>query len=68
MSEGHPSVVPEPEDLVIDDQPVQIKTDDGRLIRPHIGINPITLDLANEWVYYGPMHGRSLYRVRARIS
>ena len=64
--QGHPSVVPEPEDLVIDDQPVQIKTDDGRLIRPHIGINPITLDLANEWVYYGPMHGRSLYRVRAK--
>lgn len=63
--QGHPSVIPEPEDLVIDGQPVQIKTEDGRVIRPRIGVNPITLDLANEWVYYGPMHGRSLYRVRA---
>jgi sugar lactone lactonase YvrE len=63
--EGHPSVVPEKIDLVIDGRPIQIKDANGRLVRPHIGVNPITEDLENEWVYFGPMHGLSLYRVRA---
>ncbi|MCQ8128437.1 major royal jelly family protein [Methylomonas rivi] len=63
--EGHASVVPENVDLVIDNVPIQVKTTAGELVRPHIGVNPITEDLANEWVYFGPMHGLSLYRVKA---
>ena len=63
--EGHQSVVPENVDLVIDGHPVQLKDANGRLSRPHIGVNPITEDLENEWVYFGPMHGLSLYRVKA---
>lgn len=63
--EGHQSVVPENIDLVIDGRPLQVKDADGRLVRPHIGVNPITEDLENEWVYFGPMHGLSLYRVKA---
>ena len=63
--EGHPSVVPENVDLVIDGRPIQVKDANGRLVRPHIGVNPITEDLENEWVYFGPMHGFSLYRIKA---
>jgi len=63
--ESHASVVPENPDLVIDGRPVQIKDGSGHLFRPHIGVNPITEDLQNEWVYFGPMHGLSLYRIRA---
>lgn len=63
--EGHPSVVPEDIDLVIDGRPLQVKDANGRLARPHIGVNPITEDLEDEWVYFGPMHGLSLYRVKA---
>ena len=63
--EGHPSVVPENVDLVIDGRPIQVKDASGRLVRPHIGVNPITEDLENEWVYFGPMHGFSLYRIKA---
>jgi len=65
LLEGHSSVVPEAVDLVIDGQPLQVKDDKEQLSRPHIGVNPITLDTKNEWVYFGPMHGRSLYRVKA---
>jgi sugar lactone lactonase YvrE len=65
LLEGHPSVVPEDVDLLIDEVPVQIKDHSGKLVRPHIGVNPITEDLDNEWVYYGPMHGHSLYRIKA---
>jgi len=63
--QGHASVVPENIDLVIDRQPVQVKDSAGHLSRPHIGVNPITEDLQNEWVYFGAMHGLSLYRIKA---
>lgn len=63
--EGHISVVPENVDLIIDNVPIQVKTSAGELLRPHIGVNPITEDLNNEWVYFGPMHGLSLYRIKA---
>jgi sugar lactone lactonase YvrE len=63
--EGHRSVIPEDVDLVIDNVPIQVKDKAGKLVRPHIGVNPITEDLNNEWVYFGPMHGLSLYRIKA---
>ncbi|MGH8652999.1 MAG: L-dopachrome tautomerase-related protein [Gammaproteobacteria bacterium] len=63
--QGHHSVIPEPVDLIIDGRPVQIKKEDGTIHRPRLGVNPITIDTKNEWVYFGPMSGMSLYRVRA---
>lgn len=63
--EGQKSVLPENVDLIIDKTPIQLKDKSGNLSRPHIGVNPITEDLNNEWVYFGPMHGLSLYRVKA---
>ncbi len=63
--EGHHSVIPENVDLIIDNVPIQVKDKFGNLVRPHIGVNPITEDLNNEWVYFGPMHGLSLYRIKA---
>ena len=58
-------MVPEDVDLIIDNIPIQVKDQSGKLLRPHIGVNPITEDLNNEWVYFGPMHGLSLYRIKA---
>ncbi|MDD5578466.1 MAG: L-dopachrome tautomerase-related protein [Methylobacter sp.] len=63
--EGHSSVIPEDIDLIIDNIPIQVKDKSGKLARPHIEVNPITEDLNNEWVYFGPMHGHSLYRIKA---
>jgi len=63
--EGHHSVIPEDVDLIVDNVPVQVKDKAGKLLRPHIGVNPITEDLSNEWIYFGPMHGFSLYRIKA---
>jgi sugar lactone lactonase YvrE len=62
--QGHRSVTPEDIDLVIDGEPVRIRADDRTEIRPRVGINPIAIDKDGEWLYYGPMHGRSMYRVR----
>lgn len=63
--EGHSSMIPENIDLIINKVPIQVKDKSGKLNRPHIGVNPITEDLNNEWVYFGPMHGFSLYRIKA---
>ncbi len=62
--QGHASVVPEDIDLVIDGQPVRIAQEDGSEIRPRVGVNPIAIDAAAEWLYFGPMHGLGLYRIR----
>jgi sugar lactone lactonase YvrE len=64
--QGHKSVLPEELDLFVDNQPVQVKQADGTTTRPRVGINPIALDSRAEWLYYGPMHGHSMYRVRTR--
>lgn len=63
--QGHVGVIPESVDLLIENVPIQVKDKSGKLLRPHIGVNPITEDLNNEWVYFGPMHGYSLYRIKA---
>ena len=63
--QGHRSVVPEADaELVIDGRPVRVRGPDGGMISPRIGVNPVALDAANKWLYFGPMHGRSMYRVR----
>jgi sugar lactone lactonase YvrE len=61
---GDRSVIPENIDLTIDGNPVQIKLPNGKLIKPKIGVNPIALDHQAEWLYFGPMHGTSMYRIK----
>lgn len=63
--QGDISVIPEDLDLIIDDVPVQIKQADGTMLRPHLGVNGIVLDSQNEWLYFAPMHGTSMYRAKS---
>ena len=63
--QGHISVIPEDLDLIMNGVPVQIKQLDGTLIRPHLGVNGLVLDYQNEWLYYCPMHGTSMYRAKS---
>ncbi len=62
--EGHQSVVPEDIDMVFDGRPAEILGPDGETFRPRVGVNPIALDAADEWLYYGPMSGTTMYRIR----
>lgn len=62
---GHPSVSPEDVDAPIDGIPLaQGRDAEGELIPMRSGVNPITIDSAHEWVYYGAMTATSLWRVR----
>jgi len=68
--EGHESVVAtgydDPEmDLVIEGHKVTLPGPNGTRVNARVGVNPIALDSHGEWLYYGPMHGRWMYRVRA---
>ncbi|ACK67125.1 major royal jelly protein [Rippkaea orientalis PCC 8801] len=63
--QGHQSVIPENIDLIIDNVPVEIRQPDGRLIRPHLGVNGLVLDTNNEWLYFNPMHSTSMYRAKS---
>ncbi len=56
---GSPFTRPENIDIEIDGRVV---TRNGAPAR--IGVNPISIDPTNTWVYFAPMSGRSMYRIR----
>lgn len=62
--EGHPSAIPEDVDLVIDGRTMELKQPDGSTQRARVGADPVALDSRNEWLYFGPMSGKWLYRVK----
>lgn len=57
--EGSRFTRPEDIDMVIDGRVVTLNGSPAR-----VGVNPITIDPANTWIYFGAMNGTSIYRVR----
>ncbi len=62
--EGRYCVVPEDIELVMDGRPMRVRRPDGSTTEPQIGVNPIALDRRGDWLYFGPMKGRTLYRIK----
>lgn len=58
---GHPVLQPEPFTINARGKPMVLL---GGLFWMHPGFDPIVLDRSGEWLYVGPMSGRSLYRIR----
>ena len=56
--EGDVSTRPEDIPMVIDERTITFGGEPAK-----IGANPITVDPKNQWVYYAPMSGTSLYRI-----
>ena len=57
--EGSKYTVPEDLEMKVDDKVLSLG---GHAAK--IGVNPITVDDRNQWVYFAPMTGLSMYRVR----
>ncbi|MBU2887736.1 hypothetical protein KO507_18370 [Gilvimarinus agarilyticus] len=57
--EGSFATVPEDIDLVIDETVITMQGKPAR-----VGVNPITIDVNNQWVYFAPMSSKTLYRVK----
>lgn len=66
--QGHFSVQPDPRAVLqLDGRSVEARSADGRQVRPLSGVSPIAVDRRGEWLYFGPMHGGTLYRVNTDI-
>ncbi len=64
--QSHYSVQPQDIPFVIDGQAIEVLRPDGSMVKPFSGGNPIAVDGKGDWLYFGPMIGRSLYRVATR--
>ncbi|MDZ4756111.1 MAG: L-dopachrome tautomerase-related protein [Phycisphaerae bacterium] len=64
--ENAPCVQAEPDAaMIIDGREITVTGADGSALPARVGINPITMDNANEWVYFGAMHGKTVWKIRA---
>ena len=66
LLEGHPSFEPAPLPAATVHSGLLTATGaDGRKHTIRFGLDPITIDVDDEWVYWGPGNGLGIYRARA---
>lgn len=59
--QGHWSTKPENKPIITDGMPLNIPGTNRPIL---VGADGITLDSKNEWLYFAPLNGHTLYRVR----
>lgn len=59
--QGHPTTIPENVAIMVDGNPLNIPGTNRPLL---VGADGITLDKENKWLYYAPLNGRKVYRVK----
>jgi hypothetical protein len=62
--EGDHSTIPEDVPLNFDGKDLTFPGKDGKPVIIKVGCDGITMDMNSEWLYYGPLSGHSLYRIR----
>lgn len=63
--EGDASTVPENVPITVDGKDLTVPGADGKPTIIKVGCDGITMDVASEWVYFAPLSGRSVYRIKA---
>lgn len=63
--EGHPSFRAEDLTITIDGRPVAKRRPDGAIENIRFGLNGIAIDPAGEWIYFGAVSGRNVWRIPA---
>lgn len=66
LLEGHVSVLPEDVPIAVDGRELRVPGKDGQPTRLRVGADGIALDRQAQWLYFGPLNGSWLYRVRTR--
>jgi sugar lactone lactonase YvrE len=62
--QGHHVLQPEEVSMVVEGRHITVADKQGKQVEPRLGLNPIALDPTGEWLYFGSMNGRTLWRVR----
>lgn len=62
--ESDRSTIPEDVPITVDGQDLTVAGKDGKPAIIKVGCDGITMDGNAEWVYYGPLSGHALYRIR----
>jgi sugar lactone lactonase YvrE len=62
--EGDRSTIPEDVPLIFDEKKLTFPGKDGNPVDIKVGCDGITMDMQSEWLYYAPLSGHSLYRIR----
>ena len=63
--DGDRSTVPENVPITVDGNDLTVPGKDGKPSIIKVGCDGITMDVRSEWVYFAPLSGRSLYRIKA---
>lgn len=63
--EGNRHFSPGSEKIVIDGNTFATKNTNGEIVPIYLGLNPITIDSNNVWVYFGSINGQGLFRIPA---
>ncbi|CAN5258893.1 L-dopachrome tautomerase-related protein [soil metagenome] len=62
--QGHFSVVPDESlDLLVEGSRFEARKADGTTIQPQVGAGPVAVDRKGDWLYFGPLKGRTLFRI-----
>ncbi len=61
--QGHVSTLPEDVPITVEGKALTVPGPDGKPRVIKVGADGIAADHAYEWLYFGPLNGRSLYRV-----
>lgn len=64
LLEGHESVLPEDIAITVDGRELRVPDADGKSVHLRVGADGIALDRQAQWLYFGPLNGAWLYRVR----
>ncbi|WP_210297466.1 L-dopachrome tautomerase-related protein [Bradyrhizobium sp. 2S1] len=62
--DGDRSTIPEDLPITVDGKDLTVSGKDGKPSIIKVGCDGITMDVRSEWVYFAPLSGRSIYRVR----
>lgn len=65
--EAEPALMSPDYPVVINGSTMGAKREDGSNEPLYLGVNPITIDGENEWVYFGTVNGSKIYRIPALI-
>ncbi len=64
LLEGDHSTIPEDVPITVDGKDLTVPGKDGKPQIIKVGCDGITMDMKSEWLYYAPLSGRSVYRLK----